>query len=459
MDIRKANTLDEALSSYFSREQLDNNDYKCEACKRRVPATKQFTLERPPKVLCVQLKRFSVLGGKISRHIGFKQTIDMGPYLWREPGESPRQLTYKLMSMVTHMGPSVNCGHYTAVAQVSSGQYYSFDDACVRPVSLNNVLSTNAYIMIFEMDSHSQNQQTAKVNGTTSAKIVSTSLSSFANKSPASKASTSAGCSANGSSSELASNNDNSGGTLIGPQLPAVRSVELKLPIQNCTDNVSAQSSQKTSDKPKLVSLKKSSNENKLVPYDYDGLSEEEDSCSFGTSKNQVSSNAVSRVNSANLTNGVPKCPVGKDASKISNFKETQKVNPKSNTNSISTTTQATTMQYAKPQNGSNNNSRMSLLKHQANGKAETSGQMERDKDMWHQSIRIRNEPDEKVPTKVTSSIKGWQVSKDISSPACIGAVNGWSVTDNRQAIFSIFTYIIYILNFTCEFYSLQGRI
>lgn len=131
VDIRKASTLDEALSSYFSREQLDNNDYKCEACKRRVPATKQFSLERPPKVLCVQLKRFSVLGAKISRHIGFKQTVNMGPYLWREPGEPLRNLTYKLTSMVTHMGPSVNCGHYTAVAQVSTGQYYSFDDSCV----------------------------------------------------------------------------------------------------------------------------------------------------------------------------------------------------------------------------------------------------------------------------------------------------------------------------------------
>ena len=136
VDIRKASTLDEALSSYFSQEHLDNNDYKCEACKRRVPATKQFRLERPPKVLCVQLKRFSVMGGKISRHIGFKQTVDMGPYLWRDYGEPPKKLNYRLTSMVTHMGPSVNCGHYTAVAQVSSGKFYSFDDSCVSITSL-----------------------------------------------------------------------------------------------------------------------------------------------------------------------------------------------------------------------------------------------------------------------------------------------------------------------------------
>ncbi|EFN76140.1 ubiquitin carboxyl-terminal hydrolase 36 isoform X2 [Harpegnathos saltator] len=438
VDIRKANTLDEALNGYFSREQLDNNDYKCEACKRRVPATKQFTLERPPKVLCVQLKRFSVGGGKISRHIGFKQTIDMSRYLWREPGESPKQLTYKLMSVVTHMGPSVNCGHYTAIAQVSSGQYYTFDDACVRPISLNNVLSTNAYIMIFEMNSSSQNQQTAKVNGTTSAKSVSTPLPSSTNKSVVSKASTSAGCSANGSLSDLSSGNDNSDNTLIGPQLPTQRSVELNLPTpQKCTDSAaSTQSSQKTQDKsqPRLVMHIKNGkvlNGNSLVPYD--GSSEEEDTCPFGTTKNQTSS-TVSRVDSTNTTNGMPKCSVSKDASKLAvNCKETQKANAKTNSsNSIPTTTQTTIVQYAKTQGASNNNSRISLSKHQ-NGRTETNSQTERDQDTWHQYVKTKNVEEEKVPTKASSVIKGWQISKDTPSPASTGTPNGWSVTDNKE--------------------------
>ncbi|CAL1683122.1 unnamed protein product [Lasius platythorax] len=448
VDIRKANTLDEALNSYFSREQLDNNDYKCEACKRRVPATKQFTLERPPKVLCVQLKRFSVLGGKISRHIGFKQTIDMGPYLWREPGESPRQLTYKLMSMVTHMGPSVNCGHYTAIAQVSSGQYYSFDDCCVRPISLNNVLSTNAYIMIFEMENYNQNSpSTAKMNDATSVKsIVSTAplTNSIVNKSYALKASTSAGCSANGSESSNNHDESSKSRTLIGPQLPPQRNgVELNLPLQKSNDTVSIQSSQKIQDKsqPRLVMHIKNGkvlNGNSLVPYDVDPTSsEEEDSCpsaGTGTLKNQTSNNTVSRIN---LTNGVPKCITTKDGLKTtSNSKEAQKTTS-SKSNGISTMTpQATIVQCTKTQNGSNSsNGRISLLKHQ-NGRMETNGQSEqRDKDTWRQSAaRTKNGQEENVPTKATtSSIKGWQVSKDTSSPTFTGTSNGWTVTDNRE--------------------------
>lgn len=440
MDIRKANTLDEALNSYFSREQLDNNDYKCEACKRRVPATKQFTLERPPKVLCVQLKRFSVLGGKISRHIGFKQTIDMGPYLWREPGESPKQLTYKLMSMVTHMGPSVNCGHYTAIAQVSSGQYYSFDDCCVRPINLNNVLNTNAYIMIFEMENYSQSlPSTAKINGTTSVKsIVSTAPvpNSIINKSIALKASTSAGCSANGSESSNNHDESSKSRTLIGPQLPPQRNgVELNFPLKKSSDTDNIHSSQKTQDKtqPRLVMHIKNGkvlNGNSLVPYDVDlTSSEEEDSCpSVGTEKNQTSNNTVSRNN---ITNGVPKCVITKDGLKtISNSKEIQKTT-NSKSNGISTSSQATIVQCTKTQNGSNNsNGRISLLKHQ-NGRMETKSQSEqRDKDTWRQSAaRTKNGQEENVSTKATSSnIKGWQISKDTFSPTFNGS-NGW--TDN----------------------------
>ena len=131
LDIRKTLTLEDALSGYFSQEKLDSNDYKCDVCKQRVPATKQFILERPPKVLCIQLKRFSDSGIKISKHVDFKTAIDMGPYLRRKPGEDIPQLYYRLTAMVTHLGYTIDGGHYTAVAQVASGKFYSFNDPIV----------------------------------------------------------------------------------------------------------------------------------------------------------------------------------------------------------------------------------------------------------------------------------------------------------------------------------------
>lgn len=450
VDIRKASTLDEALSSYFSREQLDNNDYKCEACKRRVPATKQFSLERPPKVLCVQLKRFSVLGGKISRHIGFKQTVDMGPYLWREPGEPLCTLTYKLTSMVTHMGPSVNCGHYTAVAQVSSGQYYSFDDSCVRPTSLSNVLSTNAYIMIFEMESQSQtklqNQQPVKMNGLTTTKNLLSLSNGCANKAVSPKPSTSGIIPLNGVINSSAKSREiNDKETL---QSPSQKLIGPQLPTQRSTGFIGPQLPQKLQDKshPRLVMHTKNgkvSNGNSLVPYD--GSSEEEDSGSNGT-KNQalpVTNLVPKSALTTNANNGSQKQgSTAKENSvkSVANSKDTQK-NMKGNGNGVVNTgskvnSQNGTLQGIKNQNGASNNGVSNSFKSQnvkieANVKPETNG-----KEKWHNPIRVKTEQEERVPTKAAvSSIKGWQVSKDTPSPTAAATPNGWSVTDNKEDV------------------------
>ena len=444
VDIRKASTLDEALTSYFSREQLDNNDYKCEACKRRVPATKQFSLERPPKVLCVQLKRFSVLGGKISKHIGFKQTIDMGPYLWKEPGEPAQPLTYKLMSIVTHMGPSVNCGHYTAVAKVSTGQYYSFDDSCVRPISLSNVLSTNAYIMIFEMEqqtqSHIQTPQAVKVNGTLTVNNALSSPGSPMNKTISPKASTSGLLALNGLVNGTSASKDTEAAE-TNSQVPASKSTELQFPMLKSTNFIGPQLPQKLQDKsqPRLIMHIKNGkilNGNSLVPYD--GSSEEEDTSSIGTLKNTTNSNATQKaIISPGATNGTQKASLVKNSSPkaILSVKDVQKPASKTSDSSTSQNQTNNVTQCTKTQNGSSSSTITSPTKYQ-NGKSEANGRTENSnsKSKWHQTVKVKTGQDEKVVTKAaSSSMKGWEVSKDTFSPASTAAPNGWSVTDKED--------------------------
>lgn len=171
LDIRKVNSIDEALHSYFAKERLEENQYKCEACKKRVAATKQFYLERAPFVLCIQLKRFSMLGGKINKHVELRARLDLTPYI--RVGTSTGRQTYKLVSMVTHLGNTQHCGHYTAIGTTETGNYYVFDDTCVRSISVQNVTSTNAYIIFYELESV---QNGAKSNATSTA-----TLSSFGN--------------------------------------------------------------------------------------------------------------------------------------------------------------------------------------------------------------------------------------------------------------------------------------
>lgn len=152
LDIRKVNSIEEALGTYFARERLEEMQYKCEACKKKVAATKQFSLERAPFALCIQLKRFSMMGGKINKHVELKTRLDLTPYSSKS-AVSNGKLTYRLVSMVTHLGSTQHCGHYTAIGGTETGTYYVFDDSLVRPISMQNVTSTNAYIIFYELES------------------------------------------------------------------------------------------------------------------------------------------------------------------------------------------------------------------------------------------------------------------------------------------------------------------
>ena len=392
----------------------------------------------------------------------------MGPYLWKEPGEPTQSLTYKLMSIVTHMGPSVNCGHYTAVAKVSTGQYYSFDDSCVcinrvffihkistsvniksfffiyiqvRPLSLSNVFNTNAYIMIFEMEQQTQSQihaqQTVKLNGTMTINNTVSSGSTM-NKTISPKASTSGLFSLNGLANGTSINKDNTGNSEINLQIPTNKNSGLQFTAQKTTNFIGPQLPQKLQDKsqPRLVMHIKNGkilNGNSLVPYD--GSSEEEDVNSIETLKNHTNLNTSTKTNtSTNATNGTQKCSSVKTFPKvILNSKEVQKCASKTNGSSVSQN-QSNVTQCIKTQNGSSCSTITSTIKYQ-NGKSETNGKAENgnnnSKNKWHQPVRKVGQED-KVITKVTSSsMKGWQVSKDTSFSATSAATsNGWSVTD-----------------------------
>lgn len=176
LDIRRAQTLDEALELYFSREKLDDESYQCESCQKKVPATKQFSIERSPMVLCIQLKRFSVTNNKITKHLNFRQRLDLTKYARHRPNVP---LIYRLVALVTHMGPTVSCGHYTAVAQAPNGNFFQFDDSMVRPISHQAVFNTNAYIMLYELESSPFSQKSTI--STIVSKIKTPSLSTETN--------------------------------------------------------------------------------------------------------------------------------------------------------------------------------------------------------------------------------------------------------------------------------------
>jgi len=159
LDIRQADNIETALSCYFRRENLGQGEtmYKCEKCLQKVPATKQYKIERPPLVLCIQLKRFNMMGGKNGRPVTLSRKLNITNHVrWAQSKSTT--VEYKLVSMINHVGPSPNCGHYTSIAEAPNGVFYRFDDASVNATSLQSALNTSAYVIFYEMVKTSRNQ-------------------------------------------------------------------------------------------------------------------------------------------------------------------------------------------------------------------------------------------------------------------------------------------------------------
>jgi ubiquitin carboxyl-terminal hydrolase 36/42 len=171
---KKANSISAAFSQFTRKETLDEqNKWKCSGCKRRVCATKQLTVFRPPLSLCIQLKRFSFGGGgygyhgggggfghfslkgmgmmrggsKISKQVEFPATLKL-------PLSDGRKCEYSLTGVIIHIGGSATSGHYTAFvkkpAPMGKYQWHHMDDSYVTDVSERTVLSQkNAYVLFY----------------------------------------------------------------------------------------------------------------------------------------------------------------------------------------------------------------------------------------------------------------------------------------------------------------------
>lgn len=84
LQIVKAESLRKALSSFTAAEKLDDGkkEYRCERCKQKVQALKQLTIDKPPHVLTIHLKRFGAHPGhKIDRKVEFEPFLDLKSFV------------------------------------------------------------------------------------------------------------------------------------------------------------------------------------------------------------------------------------------------------------------------------------------------------------------------------------------------------------------------------------------
>ena len=202
LECAKVKSLEQAFKLFTRVEVLDgDNKYRCEGCKKLSRAKKQFTVDKSPNVLQIQLKRFEFVPfgrGKLTHFIEYPTVLDLGSYLTStnsatttttnsssppifKKGRNRRQRNndnnnnkkntmlddilgngkfkdggssssvYDLIGVLVHAGSSMNSGHYFSYVKGQNGIWYEMDDESVKSVSQKEVLRQQAYLLFYSL--------------------------------------------------------------------------------------------------------------------------------------------------------------------------------------------------------------------------------------------------------------------------------------------------------------------
>ncbi|KAI0254842.1 hypothetical protein BJV78DRAFT_1279930 [Lactifluus subvellereus] len=146
VDIHGVDTLRDALRKFTAVDYLKGSDkYKCEKCKRRVVASKRFTIHDAPLALTVHLKRFSPLGRKMGHLVRYDERLSLAHAV----SEGQYGPSYSLYGVISHAGGGPNSGHYYAHIRASNGQWYEMNDDSVTRHPRPPTSMKSAYILFY----------------------------------------------------------------------------------------------------------------------------------------------------------------------------------------------------------------------------------------------------------------------------------------------------------------------
>ncbi|NXT92556.1 UBP2 hydrolase, partial [Anhinga rufa] len=149
-------TLMDCLRLFTKEDVLDGDEKPtCCRCKARTRCTKKFSIQKFPKILVLHLKRFSearIRTSKLTTFVNFQlKDLDLREFA----SQTCNHAVYNLYAVSNHSGTTMG-GHYTAYCKSPvSGEWHSFNDSRVTPMSSSHIRSSDAYLLFYELASPS----------------------------------------------------------------------------------------------------------------------------------------------------------------------------------------------------------------------------------------------------------------------------------------------------------------
>ncbi|XP_044740736.1 ubiquitin carboxyl-terminal hydrolase Usp2-like isoform X1 [Chrysoperla carnea] len=149
-------SITQCLENFTREEVMDGHEKPtCSKCQTRRKCTKSFSIQKFPKILVLHLKRFSPnerFRGKLTTLIDFPlQNLDLSAFAANRGTSS----VYNLYAVSNHSGTTYS-GHYTAYCKHPySGEWHEYNDSRVSTISSRHVVSSEAYVLFYELSGHS----------------------------------------------------------------------------------------------------------------------------------------------------------------------------------------------------------------------------------------------------------------------------------------------------------------
>ena len=136
-------TLKECFQNYSQENKV--TEYRCLGCKQVGDRFSTLRFYKLPRVLVIQLKRFTISNGrerKMNNTVSFPEVVDLREFC--ETGET----RFRLQGLCHHEG-TLNFGHCYAEC-MEDGRWYTFDDEKVSPTEIQKQ-SSYAYLLFYVM--------------------------------------------------------------------------------------------------------------------------------------------------------------------------------------------------------------------------------------------------------------------------------------------------------------------
>ena len=133
-------SLETCLEYYFSPDEIDRVCSHCQSQR----STQVVSFITNPATFIIQLNRFE-LNRTIKKHDDV-----IIPHTLQLPGGT----TYRLSSIINHLGETPNSGHYTCLLAEPSGDTFTLvDDTTVRrSVRMTEEMSRTGYILMYTIE-------------------------------------------------------------------------------------------------------------------------------------------------------------------------------------------------------------------------------------------------------------------------------------------------------------------